>query len=226
MVKRLSSTDQNDNPLVNVPDGVNPQDAVNKRQIDNKVDGTIALYSTATEPTSPNDGDIWVDPDDENYALDEYLEKSKNLSDLSDISAARATLGITALEGSKANTVHTHEIGDVTGLQSTLDGKASTASVAALAIESGSNANGDYTKFPDGTMICWVSGITNGTTWTFPQPFISAPAVIGSVHQALARGVSFSPPSATSVTIAVFRTDDFSNPTTAPASLTAIGRWK
>lgn len=214
MVKRLSSTDQNDNPLVNVPDGVNPQDAVNKRQIDNKVDGTIALYSTATEPASPNDGDIWVDPDDENYALDEYLEKSKNLSDLSDVSAARATLGITALEGSKANTVHTHEIGDVTGLQS------------ALTIESGSNANGEYTKWPDGTMICWVSGITNGTTWTFPQPFISAPAVIGSAHQALARGVSFSPPSATSVSVAVFRTDDFSNPTTAPASLTAIGRWK
>jgi len=42
-------------------------------------------------------------------------------------------------------------------------------------VESGSNSNGEYTKFADGTLLCWanvkvdfLSGKQLGTTWTFP----------------------------------------------------------
>ncbi|HBO3145349.1 hypothetical protein [Pseudomonas aeruginosa] len=58
-------------------------------------------------------------------------------------------------------------------------------------IQRGSNANGEYVRFADGTQICWhryaaavdvtgVSGslfITGGTTLTFPAAFVSAPVV-------------------------------------------------
>lgn len=57
-------------------------------------------------------------------------------------------------------------------------------------IESGSNANGEYVKFADGTMICtrvgsagWNGEILRGTnyrwssSWTFPAQFIDKPVV-------------------------------------------------
>lgn len=49
--------------------------------------------------------------------------------------------------------------------------------------ERGSNANGDYIKFADGTMMCFTSGfpvpaVANGAAsevWTYPANFIAAP---------------------------------------------------
>lgn len=59
-------------------------------------------------------------------------------------------------------------------------------------IESGSNANGDYTMWADGTMICkqtfttgtsWAAWsplyVSSSLTWTYPGTFIAAPTVIG-----------------------------------------------
>ena len=45
-------------------------------------------------------------------------------------------------------------------------------------VESGSNDNGSYIKFSDGTMICSISGDASFTTWTFPAIFISTPIII------------------------------------------------
>lgn len=50
---------------------------------------------------------------------------------------------------------------------------------------SGSNANGDYVRFADGTQICWANSASsiirgNNTSfdeWTFPAAFISIPVV-------------------------------------------------
>lgn len=49
-------------------------------------------------------------------------------------------------------------------------------------IVNGSNANGSYVKFPDGTMICWNSisavagtGVQNTGVKTYPITFASAP---------------------------------------------------
>ena len=55
----------------------------------------------------------------------------------------------------------------------------------AVIVESGSNANGTYIKFGDGTLICRVSNfrMTNFTanrlrrTWDYPEPFIEPPTV-------------------------------------------------
>ena len=49
-------------------------------------------------------------------------------------------------------------------------------------IERGSNANGNYRKFADGTMICFfskalsgLSGADNAGTWTYPVSFVENP---------------------------------------------------
>lgn len=70
--------------------------------------------------------------------------------------------------------------------------------VATMGIESGSNANGDWTKFPDGTLICTHEIIVPDTNvavgsmyesaaviWTFPMPFVgNSPTTIGSTTSA------------------------------------------
>ena len=58
-------------------------------------------------------------------------------------------------------------------------------------IERGSNANGQYTKFADGTMI---AGRTRGgqfgaSTWTFPVAFASLPVVTNSGTRTIQSGV-------------------------------------
>ena len=45
-------------------------------------------------------------------------------------------------------------------------------------VERGSNANGEYVKFADGTLICYhtlISSAAADTTWTYPAAFISGP---------------------------------------------------
>lgn len=109
-------------------------------------------------------------------------------------------------------------------------------------IENGSNANGDYVRFADGTQICWavmeavyVSGWYTQGTWTFPAAFISPPG--GALaHRGRAapdssansrQGFPFFSSSNLSATFgnvgnnsATFVSGDFSF-----FRLTAIGRW-
>ena len=52
--------------------------------------------------------------------------------------------------------------------------------MAKNAVQSGSNANGSWVKYPDGAMICWgqVSGTSDGSgylTVTFPVTFVTTP---------------------------------------------------
>ena len=59
-----------------------------------------------------------------------------------------------------------------------------TVDVDSYGIEFGSNANGNYIKFADGTMICHATKTDMTTTasnpLTFPHVFIAAPTVTGS----------------------------------------------
>ena len=106
-------------------------------------------------------------------------------------------------------------------------------------ILSGSNSNGEYTKFPDGTLICKheiilpdtneAAGVlymsSTAPTWTFPIPFVGYfPQVNGSS-------------SSTSYTWVVIQTSSLSSSivrgwrgSTSSASITlqlvAIGRWE
>lgn len=113
-----------------------------------------------------------------------------------------------------------------------------------IIVDSGSNANGTYAKFGDGTMICTMH-ITvtdqsiNGTygslfqgtrTWTFPVPFVSTQGL--SVHCGMFQWGS----SASWGTVSTITTTDttlrgidcFSRAsgTSTYISATAIGRWK
>ena len=58
-------------------------------------------------------------------------------------------------------------------------------------IEKGSNANGNYTKFADGTMICGFykgSSSTGATTWTFPAAFSAIPYIASSGCRTITSG--------------------------------------
>jgi hypothetical protein len=92
-------------------------------------------------------------------------------------------------------------------------------------IESGSNANGEFVKYADGTMIC-TQGFPQetSTTWTYPVAFASAPRIqatntVGN----LPRFCSVSGPSTTSVV--VYRWTDTGTSSASFAHALAIGRW-
>lgn len=101
-------------------------------------------------------------------------------------------------------------------------------------IERGSNANGQYTKFADGTMIVWVGfGSISCTTasgavfisaeiaWTFPAAFSVVPMVLTSAAN-LAGVLGFNTPLTTSTSFKVF------SPVSGTANAisgVAIGRW-
>lgn len=105
---------------------------------------------------------------------------------------------------------------------------------------SGSDANGEWTKFPDGTLICrgtitvagpntnsgsliWYGG---RTTWTFPAAFISTPSTSGNFSSGAGdMWLSSASPSTTSAEFALYggRSRSGNNYT---CFVTAVGRWK
>lgn len=99
-------------------------------------------------------------------------------------------------------------------------------------IERGSNANGDYTRFADGTQICWIrdflTAVSAVAVWTFPATFVSgtSPSILTAQQPAGTRfniWVSYQV-AASNCTI---RSSDTSNSeAVAPyCTLLAIGRW-
>lgn len=107
-------------------------------------------------------------------------------------------------------------------------------------VESGKNSNGEYIKFADGTMFCYVETITLSyserytlsANWTFPVRFSSIPVVVATPARILGGDArdsmtAISNCADTTATIAfsnskaVFSTDD-----TIKMQAVAIGRWK
>ena len=124
------------------------------------------------------------------------------------------------------NTIESRATGDVWDVRS-------------MGIESGSNENGSWVKFPDGTMICTYIDSNEYTTteaigqvfrnldvpmWTFPQPFIETP-----VMTAMVRGnntwVASSGNGVSQTQGQVFIYGAVNN-ATGRLSYQAIGRWK
>lgn len=151
--------------------------------------------------------------------------------------------GVFTIESLGTNTNRTLTLPDASGTVfnqgNTLGAVSQTAGVPTGAIiEKGSNANGEFTKFADGTMICWnyaagevtttsatgsIFRSTSDTTWTFPVSFSVSPTCSGQADSASVRWLLLNAPSTTSVT---FR--QASSATSAPAvqtRLMAIGRW-
>jgi hypothetical protein len=103
-------------------------------------------------------------------------------------------------------------------------------------IEGGSNANGEYVKYADGTMICTGSpgtaatnnlssgSIYNGTaSWTFPATFSSPPTGVSAVSSAVRWGGNFGSVTTTSANLLMFAGS--SSSTQSAIRGIAIGRW-
>ena len=99
-------------------------------------------------------------------------------------------------------------------------------------IESGSNASGQYVKYADGTMICYMSNSTTpvantltSSTHSFPATFSVAPILSCACDSALygtaVVGMTARTPTTTTYTQTILRTN------TSPTSLfvIAVGRW-
>ena len=108
--------------------------------------------------------------------------------------------------------------------------------------ESGSNANGRYIKFDDGTMICtynatvtdqaitdaWGSMFIGLRTWTYPASFISAPSVNASIFR-WGSGASFGSCWSNGAASATMRAYDIASRAAGTDTILgfmAIGRWK
>ncbi len=96
-------------------------------------------------------------------------------------------------------------------------------------ITRGSNTDGEYTRYPDGTQICWhtlTSSAVAGTVWTFPISFSSTPNVQGNgiaVAGQIRVAQVASTPSTTSVTFNVV--DGTGTRSANTTMLMATGRW-
>lgn len=106
-------------------------------------------------------------------------------------------------------------------------------------VERGSNANGEYVRFADGTQICtrsvsaslaidvaFVGGFrTAAQVWTFPAAFAAAPVVeVGARALTAFGGITTAIPGTTSVSWALTAVTT-QTAATREAALAAIGRW-
>lgn len=96
-------------------------------------------------------------------------------------------------------------------------------------IENGSNANGEYIKFADGTMICTSTQLASAsaaTTWTFPATFASA-SLIRPTATPVATVARFGGIAAVSTTSLDFNVWDTSGSRVAiNCRLIAFGTWR
>lgn len=82
-------------------------------------------------------------------------------------------------------------------------------------VESGSNSNGKWTKWSDGTMVCRKNDLTDGDEWEYPQAFSSSPDVSGLIYTSNSqpRGMMVYEISENSLKVHVFRTNTYETPT-------------
>ena len=107
-------------------------------------------------------------------------------------------------------------------------------------VESGSNSNGSYRKYSDGTMECWgtkTSTINISTSYegsyfggingiNFPASFISAPQVTCTLQQGSALlGVNLSGASASGFNVYIWKQQSKNN-VSVTLNYRAIGKWK
>ena len=90
-------------------------------------------------------------------------------------------------------------------------------------IERGSNANGEYVRFADGTQMC-RHVMTGGATWTYPAAFVSPPSVMITARSPAARFVSANSETSTQAPLFAWLPDG-STSSAASLSVTAEGRW-
>lgn len=94
-------------------------------------------------------------------------------------------------------------------------------------IERGSNGNGSYVRYADGTMICWrtlTASASAAVTWTFPAAFVAAPVVSGKAVASVLAGVCLDS-APTTTTVALSARDKADGRRADVMHLTAVGHW-
>jgi hypothetical protein len=166
----------------------------------------------------------------------ESLLKAGNLSGLANTATSRTNLGL----GSAATRTALGSTGSLYSRDSILGTTSQSAGIPTGAIiERGSNGNGEYVRFADGTQICTLlstptiaattgplNGLYYGTaTWTFPAVFVGN--VVASVGGVAAGTLSLcNPQPANTTTVSYY----ILSPTSISSrvytlSFIAIGRW-
>ena len=102
-------------------------------------------------------------------------------------------------------------------------------------IERGSNANGQYVKYADGTLICWHKtdgGGTNWFDWTYPASFSTVPVLHAAINPGGNSTNVFATQAFADLTLASIRKKYMPNTgsswydaTGETVDLLAIGRW-
>ncbi|MFC3555783.1 hypothetical protein ACFONF_16570, partial [Alcaligenes endophyticus] len=143
--------------------------------------------------------------------------------------AARQSLGLKGLAQKDMS-----ELGLKTGAFANVVGTMSGGAI----IERGSNANGEYVKYADGTQICYLPwgavsspalsaygvAFSADLNWTFPKPFLAPPAVSGSFQPLSSRGwLSASSVSKTMAVLTLWAA--YNEGAGSDQSVMAIGRW-
>ena len=88
----------------------------------------------------------------------------------------------------------------------------------------GSNSNGSYVRYADGTQVCWHRATIGDGPWYFPATFINLPSVLATA-EASAGDWSVTQVSGTDPTGAYVRRFQGATIQTGLVNLIAIGRW-
>ncbi len=138
--------------------------------------------------------------------------------------AARAILALTGASGAKLPVVTGTGAAALRDILGTVSQSGGTPTGAIL--ERGSNADGGYVKYADGTMICWhlvTSSASAAVTWSFPAQFAAAPNIQMTVGAASPRIATYQ--TATSTSVAVNAWTAAGDRASVPVMLSATGRW-
>jgi hypothetical protein len=101
-------------------------------------------------------------------------------------------------------------------------------------VERGTNANGEYTRFADGTQICshsFVTDATNEQVWTFPAAFSASPQTTANVAGSSSTSLQGVKISSISATTAGFRVTSITSGSStvsqiaATIRMIAVGTW-
>ncbi len=185
--------------------------------------------------------------EDVNRAILDLLDKvNRRLDNLESITTKTVNATTIKADTVQAQTVTTQDLSatnaDIDNLTADSGAFATSLTLGGYpVVESGSNANGNWTKWADGTMICWFNTTADRTpvvnasigtfgwsyygsgtsTWTFPVAFTANVGCWGRARNR-SMGVSFGAPTLTNV---AWNEAGASSEATNDITLYAIGRW-